>query len=99
VTFVPASRHRRFPVEDPRLAHLSDLFLVPERWGTGLASELLSQAVAEAGARGLTAVRLYVAEGQLRARRFYEREGFAQVGGPMDVGLGLPSLEYRREPA
>jgi GNAT superfamily N-acetyltransferase len=96
ITFLPAAQHPRFPTDDRALVHIGELFLVPERWGTGLASELLGQAGEAARARGFTAMRLFVAEGQLRAQRFYEREGFARAGGPFDVGLGLPSLEYRR---
>ena len=41
-------------------------------------------------------MRLYTPAGQARARRFYEREGFAAAGGPQDRGLGLPVIEYRR---
>jgi GNAT superfamily N-acetyltransferase len=96
VTFLPAAQHVRFPADDRALVHIGDLFLVPERWGTGLATELLGQAGETARGRGFTAMRLFVAEGQRRAQRFYEREGFARSGGPLDVGLGLPSLEYRR---
>jgi GNAT superfamily N-acetyltransferase len=96
VTLLPAARHRRRPVEDPALGHIGDLFVVPAHWGTGLASDLLGRAAGTARSRGFTALRLFVVEGQARARRFYEREGFACVGGPIDLGLGLPVLEYRR---
>jgi hypothetical protein len=41
-------------------------------------------------------MRLFVAVGQARARRFYTREGFVAVGEPFEFGLGLPSLEYQR---
>jgi len=41
-------------------------------------------------------VRLFVAVGQARARRFYTREGFIAVGEPFEFGLGLPALEYQR---
>jgi hypothetical protein len=49
-----------------------------------------------AAARGFAAMRLFVAAGQVRARRFYTREGFVEVGQPVEFGLGLPTLEYRR---
>jgi predicted GNAT family N-acyltransferase len=49
-----------------------------------------------AAARGFSEMRLFVVTGQARARRFYEREGFAAVGEPFDPGMGLPTLIYRR---
>jgi hypothetical protein len=41
-------------------------------------------------------MRLFVAVGQARARRFYTREGFIEVGEPFEFGLGLPAIEYQR---
>jgi GNAT superfamily N-acetyltransferase len=96
VMFVPATQARRAS-GDPRLAHLGQLFLHRDHWGTGLAADLLHRAVAEARRRGFTAMRLFSAAGQARARRFYEREGFA-VAGPVhrDDDLALEIVEYRR---
>jgi predicted GNAT family N-acyltransferase len=42
-------------------------------------------------------MRLFTPEGQARARRFYEREGWVQYGEPFEAGLGIPLVEYRRE--
>ena len=95
-TFVPASRHHAHPVPDPALSHLGHLFVKPQYWGSGAARNLLHNAMGAAGARGFTAMRLYTPTGQARARRFYEREGFAATGEPRDRGLGLPVVEYRR---
>ena len=96
VMFVPAARARRV-VDDPALAHLAQLFLRADHWGTGLASELLRRATAEAGRRGFTAMRLFSAAGQVRARRFYEREGWSAVAPPEpDADIGLDIVEYRR---
>jgi hypothetical protein len=41
-------------------------------------------------------MRLFTPEGQLRARRFYEREGWLLFGSAFDGGLGIPLVEYRR---
>jgi ribosomal protein S18 acetylase RimI-like enzyme len=84
------------PDAEPGLAHLWQLFVRPPHWGTGLAADLLARAVAEAHARGFTTMRLYTPAGQSRARRFYEREGFALAGGRLDERLGLEIVEYRR---
>ena len=95
VGFLP-SELAGHPGAEPGLAHLWQLFVRPAYWGTGLAAELLGRAVAEAAARGFVAMRLYTPAGQARARRFYEREGFALVGPRVDERLGLEIVEYRR---
>ena len=53
------------------------LYVAPEFWGTGVASALLRWAVDQARATGATCLWLRVVEAQGRARRFYEREGWA----------------------
>jgi len=94
-TFVPAARARFQAAADPALAHLGHLFLKPRYWGSGVAAQLLARARSAAAARGFATMRLFVPEGQARARRFYAREGFIAVGEPFDFGLGLPVLEYQ----
>ncbi|MEA2417811.1 MAG: hypothetical protein QOE60_17 [Thermoleophilaceae bacterium] len=82
--------------DEPGLAHFWQLFVKPAWQGSGLAVELHREAVRAAGARGFTAMRLYAAAGQARARRFYEREGWVAAGPPFDLrGFGLPVVEYR----
>jgi GNAT superfamily N-acetyltransferase len=96
VTVVPAAKAAR-PVEEPDLAHLRNLYVDREHWGTGVARALMGAAVEDAGARGFGALRLFVAEGQARARRFYEREGWRPAGPPFfDAAPGLSMVEYRR---
>ena len=96
VSFVPASGGAE-PIDEPDLAHLSGLFVEPPWWGSGLAARLHVSALEEAAARGYTAMRLFTPAGQARARRFYEREGWARAGPERDLAGGLPALEYRRE--
>jgi GNAT superfamily N-acetyltransferase len=95
-TFIPATHHSRHAAPDLALAHLGHLFVKPAYWGSGLAAQLLTRARTAANQRGFAAMRLFVPAGHARARRFYTREGFTQVGQPFDVGLALPVLEYRR---
>ena len=84
------------PVEEPGLAHLSDLFVAREMWGAGLARRLHAAALDAARERGFTAVRLFVATGQARAVRFYEREGWTLTGAPFaHPDLRLEMAEYR----
>lgn len=79
------------------LAHLWMLFVREPWWGTGLAGRLLAMAVEEAIAEGYEAMRLSTPAGQARARRFYEREGWATDGEPrFEPMLALDLVEYRR---
>jgi GNAT superfamily N-acetyltransferase len=95
ITVLPASRAPH-PVDDPALAHLSNLFVRRDHGGAGLARELHAAAIENARERGLRELRLYVAEGQTRARRFYEREGWVVRGEPFDDPVpGLRMVEYR----
>jgi GNAT superfamily N-acetyltransferase len=96
VTLLPAADSRR-PVDDPGLAHFWMLFVRAEWWGTGLAGWLQREAVAAATARGYTAMRLFTPAGQVRARRFYEREGWTLASEPhIDEDLRLELVEYRK---
>ena len=96
VGFLPADRTFA-PPGDPDLAHLRQLFVVRAHWGTGLATQLHGSAIDEARARGFTAMRLFTPAGQERARRFYEREGWALARPPaFDERIGLDIAEYRR---
>ena len=80
----------------PGVAHLANLFVDPAWWGTGLAARLHGQAVAAMRERGYRTGRLFTPEGQARARRFYEREGWRAAGPPRwEELLGLSLLEYR----
>jgi GNAT superfamily N-acetyltransferase len=96
VTLVPATRAAR-AVAEPALVHLRNLFVDRELWGGGLATALHAAAVAAARERGFTGLRLFVATGQERARRFYAREGWTTVGAPFfDPVPGLELVELRR---
>jgi GNAT superfamily N-acetyltransferase len=95
ITVVPAARAPR-PVEDPALGHVRNLFVDRSQWGSGLASRLHAAAVDAARGLGFAELRLFVAEGQARARRFYEREGWRAAGAPFDDPIpGLRMVEYR----
>jgi GNAT superfamily N-acetyltransferase len=96
VTIQPAARVEH-PVDDPALAHLRNLFVRGDLWGSGLARTLHTTALDAARERGFSAIPLFCAAGQARARRFYEREGWETVGTPWhEAALGLDMVEYRR---
>ena len=69
--------------------------IAPERFGSGLADRLHAAMIAH---RRQKALNLWVLEGNLRARRFYERNGWRQTGEsrlcewaphPREVGYAL----------
>ena len=85
------------PSTTPALAHLRNLFVRREHWGTGVATTLLAAAIAAARERGYEQMRLFTPAQQRRARRFYEREGWAVAGEEYhDPGPDLVIVEYRR---
>jgi GNAT superfamily N-acetyltransferase len=80
-------------------AHLWQLFVRPPWWGSGVAGDLLRQAVAAAHDQGYRRMRLITPRDQARARAFYEREGFSHTGWEaLEQPLGLVLVEYAREP-
>jgi GNAT superfamily N-acetyltransferase len=88
----------RRPTDEDGLAHLQNLFVLRDHWGTGLATALLHAAIEVAGERGFRRVRLFTPVAQARARRFYEREGWERTGEAFeDTALPFPMVEYRYE--
>jgi GNAT superfamily N-acetyltransferase len=79
----------------PGLAHLWQLFIMPEWWGRGVAPMLHDEAVAEMRARGYEQGRLFTPSLQARARRFYERRGWSVVDEAFNDGFALMMCEYR----
>jgi GNAT superfamily N-acetyltransferase len=77
---------------------LQGLYVVPERWGTGLADELHDRALEHVRDLGSASCKLWVLEDNGRARRFYERRGWRENGetrvvefppNPLDIGYSL----------
>jgi GNAT superfamily N-acetyltransferase len=81
----------------PGLAHVFAIFVTEARWGSGIAAQVLAAVVAEIRRRGYEQARLFTPAPHARARRFYAREGWHEVGEPFGVeALGLDMLELRR---
>jgi GNAT superfamily N-acetyltransferase len=74
------------------------LYTLPEAWGSGLGKALLDAALGAFRELEVADARLWVLEGNARARRFYEREGWLATGDRSTEDYGgtvLPALEYR----
>ena len=95
VMFIPATISS-VPLDDPKLAHVMQVFVAASHRGTPVATELMNALVEEAVRRGYEHMRLFTPAGAGRARRFYEREGWSQVDYIEDTPLGFPVVEYRR---
>jgi len=89
-----AGRPAGFVTIDPAGGYLDQLCVAPAEKGAGLARLLLAEARRLAPGR----VELDVNEGNGRARRFYEREGFVVVGRGESAQSGLPTLRLRWAP-
>jgi GNAT superfamily N-acetyltransferase len=81
----------------PGEGELRAIYLAPETMGTGVGRELLARGERALARLGHTAATLWVFEENVRARRFYERNGWAPEpdSGPGPWGWA-PSVRYRK---
>jgi GNAT superfamily N-acetyltransferase len=72
------------------------IYAHPDAWGTGAGRELMAAAVAGLRDAGFRSATLWVLDTNARARRFYERAGFAPDGAAKtDTLAGAPVTEVR----
>lgn len=75
------------------------IYALPERWGTGVGTALMAAGVDALRTAGYRDAVLYVLEDNPRARRFYEREGWALDGTTKSdefFGVRVNEVRYRR---
>lgn len=78
--------------------YLWQMFVDPDRQGSGLAGALMDRLLEEARRRGYRRIVLWTPAGAAQARRFYEREGFELTGEEdPESGFGLPLVQYGRD--
>ncbi|MEU2612757.1 GNAT family N-acetyltransferase [Micromonospora sp. NPDC007271] len=85
---------------DPATGLLNAIHLEPDQRGRGTGRALMVDALAAMRARGWTRAALWVLEGNVPARRFYERGGWTATGVCRDDRIGsvlVPQLRYARE--
>jgi GNAT superfamily N-acetyltransferase len=80
-----------------QVAELYALYVHPAWWSTGTGRALMDRVLDTTCAAGYSSVRLWVLEDNSRARRFYERAGFAPDGASHTLeGLGsVTEIRYR----
>ena len=80
----------------PGVAHLSALFVHPERWREGIAAWLVETAEDAMRGRGYSLMRLWTPSGA-PARRFYEATGWREDGrSGWHEALQLPIVGYEK---
>ncbi|CAB4699055.1 MAG: GNAT family N-acetyltransferase [Actinobacteria bacterium] len=81
--------------DEPETALIGAFYVDPSHWGAGIGGGLLREAEARLSERYTDAV-LWVLDENDRARRFYEREGWAPDGATeSNERLGVTALELR----
>jgi putative acetyltransferase len=75
-----------FVTVDPRSCDLDQIVVAPEAWGMGVASALIAEAkrISPAG------LDLHVNTDNVRAIRFYEKQGFVLAGEALNWRSGAP---------
>ena len=79
-------------------AELYALYVLPAWWSTGTGRALMDRVLAKVSVAGYRCITLWVLEDNARARRFYERAGFAPdgAGHVLDALGGITEVRYRR---
>lgn len=73
------------------------IYLLPEIWGSGQGSELLRYALGKLKKNGFRNICLWVMKGNIRARKFYEKNGFQISGKEREIEIAecrVSEVEY-----
>jgi 8-oxo-dGTP pyrophosphatase MutT (NUDIX family)/GNAT superfamily N-acetyltransferase len=81
----------------PGLAHISSVVTRPDRWGEGLAGEVLEAVMLHAVRRGYGRAQLWTHASNDPSRRLYERHGFWQSGRRRLDDNGEQIVHYLRD--
>jgi len=71
------------------------IYLIPEYWDKGFGLKLMDFSVATLKEMGFSSISLWVLEGNIRARRFYEKCGFTFDGTKKEINIGKALIELR----
>ena len=84
--------------EERRVAELYALYVHPAWWSTGTGRALMDRVLARTAAAGYSSITLWVLRDNERARRFYERAGFAPDGASnvLTSLAGVLELRYHQ---
>ncbi len=82
----------------PNEGHITLVYLEPCLRGEGMGAQLLGEAVSVFRAMGKDTLKLYVWEGNERARRFYQKHGFLEKGSEVGLFGKLSIMKKRFDP-
>ena len=97
--FIYCCPSRDAELPPPEFAELAALYVRAEAWDTGCGYALCQAAFADMREDAAQTAIVWVLTDNARARRFYERVGFAPDGSVKDLTLynvALPEVRYRR---
>jgi ribosomal protein S18 acetylase RimI-like enzyme len=82
----------------PGTGEIRSLFVHPDRWRSGIGSELMDQALAALVEEGYSEATVWSFDDNERANEFYERHGFVRDGAGQrrDFSAGALEVRYRR---
>jgi ribosomal protein S18 acetylase RimI-like enzyme len=86
--------------DDDADGELYAIYVLPERWGSGIGRALIEAGEARLRELGHCQAVLWVLEDNPRARRFYERAGWKADGTrrPIEVfGVSVPEIRYAKQ--
>jgi ribosomal protein S18 acetylase RimI-like enzyme len=87
------------PADHDGWGEIYSIYVAPEHWGVGLGRELLVAGEAALTESGLERALLWVLDGNTRARKFYERQGWL-LGKPIRIenigGSDLTEVRYEK---
>ena len=86
------------PSDEEPVGEVYRLFVLPERWGTGVGRALMERVLRQLRAAGFDEALLWVHEDNPRARRFYEAGGWRLDGVEKEVeafGGHVTEVRYR----
>ncbi|WP_291582236.1 GNAT family N-acetyltransferase [Clostridium sp. UBA6640] len=71
------------------------MYLLPQYWNQGIGTKLITHGMNELINRNYKHITLWVLEGNVNARRFYEKIGFHHDGTVKEIYIGKKLNEYR----
>ena len=94
--FASVGPSRDADTDPARVGELYSIYVLPERWGSGVGRRLIGAAHGALDELGFQEAILWVLEDNPRARRFYEAAGWSLDGATKeDVFLGVRVTEVR----
>lgn len=99
VGFVDVQPTRDRDADPASVGEITSIYVRPDAWGAGIGRQLLSAAEETLRAHGFEYASLWVLQGNVRARHFYERAGWSMDGATKDDVIAssrVTEVRYRR---